>query len=130
MDLREPHWWIGMVIVGSWATVAGWAFALRLLRYPETPTFWRFVSLAQLLLGAQLLIGLVLWLMGGRPGTGSLFDQTFHILYGFVFPLVVLFFAHAWSRAGRFDPHSAFAVAGLVIFGLTARAFMVGAGTG
>jgi FtsH-binding integral membrane protein len=130
MDLAQPHTWAGLAIVSLWAVVSGWSFALRLLRYDETPTFWRVVSVAQILLGIQLLLGLVLLVLGRRPGDGSWFDFIFHLLYGIVFPLLTLFFAHKWAREKRFDAHAAFAVAGLVIFGLTARAFMVGAGIG
>lgn len=128
MDLAEPHTWIGLALVSVWAVVSGWSFALRLLGYDETPTFWRVVSVAQVLLVIQLAIGLILLVLGGRPGDQSLFIYIFHPLYGIVFPLLTLFFAHKWSREGRYHPHAAFAVAGLVVFGLTARAFMVGVG--
>lgn len=130
MDLAQPHIWIGLALVSVWGVISGWSFALRLLGYDETPTFWRAVSIAQILLVVQLLIGLVLMLLGRRPGDGSMFIYVFHPLYGIVFPLVTLFYAHKWAREGRFEPHAAFAVAGLVIFGLTARAFMVGTGIG
>lgn len=127
MDLTTPHFWVGFVLVSAWAVLAGWSGALRLIGYDETPTFWRAVSVAQVLLVIQLVIGLVLLLIGRLPAA-RLLDNVFHPLYGFVFPLVTLFFAHKWSREGRFDPHAAFAVAALVIFGLSARAMMVGLG--
>ena len=66
----------------------------------------------------------------GRPGDGSMFIYVFHPLYGIVFPLLTLFFAHKWAREGRYHPHAVFGVAGLVVFGLTARAMMVGLGIG
>lgn len=128
MSITLLHNWAGYAIVGSWAIVGGWALALRFLPYDETPTFWRAVSVAQILLFVQLLAGLVLLLLGRLPAGQNWFDNIFHVLYGIVFPLVVLFFAHKWSREGRYDPHTAFAVTGLVLFGLTARAWMTGAG--
>lgn len=130
MNLAEPHTWAGLAIVSLWAVISGWSLALRLLPYEETPMFWRVVSVAQILLVIQLAIGLVLIILGGRPGDGSTFQYVFHVLYGIVFPLATLFFAHKWSREGRYDPHAAFAVAALVVFGLSSRAFMVGAGIG
>ncbi len=130
MDLAEPHTWIGLALVSVWAVISGWSFALRLLHYDETPTFWRVVSIAQVLLVFQLVIGLILLVLGRRPGDGSLFIYVFHPLYGIVFPLLTLFYAHKWSRDGRYDPHAAFGVAGLVVFGLVSRAFMVGVGIG
>lgn len=139
MGLIALHGYIlGFAIVGSWAVIMGWSLALRFLDYDETPTFWRAVSVAQILLGIQLVVGLVLLTRyalaanfgvgsGGLPGDGSAFDTTFHLLYGVGFPLIVLFVAHKRSREGRVNPYTAFAVVGLVNFGLTARAWQVGA---
>ena len=124
---------LGYAVVGVWAAVAGWSLALRFTRYEETPTFWRAVSVGQLLLVLQLVAGLVLlvaYALGaaGLPGDGSAFDVSFHLLYGAGFPLLALFFAHKWAREGRYNAHTVFAVAGLVVFGLTARAWQVGVG--
>jgi hypothetical protein len=129
---------LGLAVVSSWAVVCFWALALRLLGYQDTPTFWRVVSLAQILLGVQLLVGLVLvgwWLFGNGPAPGARagggwFNATFHLLYGIGFPFVVLLVGHDQARKGRHDPHTVFSIVGLVIFGLTARAFAVGAGIG
>jgi hypothetical protein len=128
---------LAFAIIGSWATIMFWSLALRFTKYEETPTFWRAVSVAQVLLGVQLLLGMVLLTRyalaaqfgigsGGLPGDGSAWDVTWHMLYGLIFPFVVLFVAHKGAREGRFHPHSAFAVVGLVNFGLTARAWQVG----
>lgn len=120
---------LGFLLIGSWAVISGWALALRFTKYEETPTFWRFVSLAQLLLVAQLVSGVVLLAFGGRPGPnddgGTL---AFHLAYGLLFPLLTLVVGHKVARDGKYRPHSVFAVVGLVIFGLTARAWMVGTG--
>lgn len=118
---------LGYALIGSWAVVCGWALALRFTRHEETPTFWRAVSVAQLLLAAQLLVGVVLLVMGGRPGPdGDGATLAFHLSYGIVFPLLTLVAGHKVARDGRFSPHSVFALVGLVIFGLTTRAYMVG----
>jgi len=135
---RAHGYLIGFAVVGSWAVIMFWALALRFTRYDETPTFWRAVSVAQVLLALQLLVGLVLtgwWLLGaGQPpganSGGGWFSGTFHLLYGVGFPFVVLVVGHRLASQGRYHPHSVFAVVGLVNFGLTARAFLVGAGTG
>ena len=130
MDLSEPHAWIGLFLVSIWATISGWSLALRYLHYDETPTFWRVVSLAQVTLVLQMLVGLALLLMGRRPGDASLFETTFHVLYGIGFPVTVLFFAHKWAREGRFGAYGIFSAAAFIIFGLTARGWMQGAGLG
>lgn len=118
---------LGFLLIGSWAVVGGWALVLRFVKRDETPMFWRFVSFAQLLLAAQLLIGLVLLVIGGRPGPAD--DGAtlaFHLAYGLLFPLITLVVGHKVARDGKYRAHSVFALVGLVIFGLTARAWMVG----
>lgn len=118
---------LGFLLIGSWAVICFWALALRFTKYEETPTFWRFVSLAQILLVAQLVAGLVLLVLGKRPGPdddgGTL---AFHLAYGVLFPVITLIVGHRVAGQGRYRPHSVFAVVGLVIFGLTARAWMTG----
>ena len=129
MNLAALHGYVvGIALISLWATLTFWALALWRLNYEETPTFWRVVSVAQILLVVQLLIGVVLLVMGGRPGEPGWFDTLFHPLYGFVFPVVVLLFAHAQARAGARSAHAIFALAAFVIFALNVRAFMVGAG--
>lgn len=132
MSLTAIHGYaLGFLVIGSWATIMFWALALSFTRYEDTPTFWRAVSVAQVLLFVQLVIGLVLLVLGRRPGPpddpASGLSVLFHLAYGVVFPLIVLLFGHRYAREGRFGgPHRVFAVVALVIFGLTTRAWMVG----
>jgi hypothetical protein len=128
MNLEGLHGYVlGLVVIGSWLTICCWALALRFTRYEETPTFWRAVSAAQVLLGIQLVVGLVLIVLGGRPGPrGGAGTLLFHLSYGILSPLVVLVVAHGIARAGRCNPHSVFALVGLVNFGLALRAWQVG----
>ena len=129
---------LGFAVIAAWAVILLWALVLWVRKPEESPVFWRAVSVAQILLGLQLLAGLVLtvlWLVGNgnAPGVrsgGGWFNGVFHVLYGVVFPIIVLLVGHRTAREGRFNPHLVFAVVGLVIFGLTARAWMVGAGIG
>lgn len=118
-------------VIGIWLIICFWSLALRFLRYEETPTFWRAVSAAQILLAVQLLVGLTLLAMGarpGRPGGEGGFTLLRHLNYGVLSPLVVLFFAHKFAREERWNPYSIFALAGLVNFGLLGMAWNVGIG--
>ena len=130
MSVSGVHGYVlGFVLIGSWAVICVWALALRFTKYEETPMFWRFVSLAQILLVVEVVVGVVLLLMGRRPGPAD--DGAtlaFHLAYGVLFPLITLVVGHRVARDGRYSAHSVFAVVGLVIFGLTARAWMVGSG--
>lgn len=118
---------LGYGLIGIWAVICIWALILRFSKSDETPVFWRVVSVAQILLAVQLLIGLILLLLGRRPGPSE--DGAtlaFHLAYGLLFPLITLAVGHKVARDGKYRPHSVFAVVGLVVFGLTARAWMVG----
>lgn len=118
---------LGFGLIGLWAIICIWALVLRLTRATETPVFWRAVSVAQVLLAIQLVAGLVLLAMGKRPGPdGDAGTLAFHFAYGILFPLITLGVAHKVARDGKYNAHSVFAVVGLVLFGLTARAWMVG----
>ncbi|MEE8600997.1 hypothetical protein [Euzebya tangerina] len=133
MSIAQIHGYVfGWAIIGSWLLVMVVALILRVARpNGDVPWFWKLVSAAQIILGVQLLYGLFLFLRawlgdGGLPGIG-VFNHVFHPLYGFIFPGVVLFYGHKFSREERLHPLSAFAVVGLVNFGLTFRALMVAA---
>lgn len=126
MGLTPVHTYLGVAIIASWLVVCLWALALRIARRDEAPLFWRAVSVAQVLLAVQLVLGVTLFVIGRRPGDGTLFTNVFHTLYGFGFPALVLFFSHKWAREGRRHPFAMFSFAGLVIFALALRGYMVG----
>lgn len=126
MGVTDIHRVLGVAIIASWLVVCVWALVLKLRRSDESPAFWRAVSAAQLLLAAELVLGVTLFAMGRRPGSGGAYTNTFHSLYGFGFPALVLFYSHKWAREGRWHPFAVFAFAGLVIMALAMRGFMVG----
>ena len=107
--------------MGLWLVLTLWALVLWRLRREEAPSFWRVVSVAQVLLGVQLVIGLVLLAMGRRPGEPGWFDTLFHPLYGFIFPGIVLIVAHAQARSGARSAYAVFSWPAIVIFALTVR---------
>ncbi|MGH8896806.1 MAG: hypothetical protein ACRDZ4_07235 [Egibacteraceae bacterium] len=123
---------IAFALIGIWAVIGLWSLALRFMKYEETPTFWRVVSVAQILLAVQWLVGLVLLLMGGRPGRANAGPKALllHLLYAVFSPVVVLGVAHFMARKGtqdgRRNPYTTFALVGLVMFGLLFRAYQVG----
>jgi hypothetical protein len=70
------------------------------------------------------LVGVILLLIGGRA-------TILHIVYGAVFPALVLGVAHVLAReAFAHRPWAPFAMASFFCFGLTLRALMTGLGVG
>lgn len=126
--LRQAHGYvIGFSLIGAWLAVMLWALVLRLARRDGGRWFWRGVSVAQILLVVQLVVGLVLLAMGRRPGpAGGAYTVGFHLLYGFGFPVLVLLLAHKWARDERYHPLTIFSIAAFVIVGLTVRGWFVG----
>lgn len=80
--------------------------------------FWRLLVLGQVGLGVQAAGGILVFARGGRT-------DVLHYAYG-AFPFLVLFAAHRYSRRLDGLEWAAFAVSGLVIFGLLLRGFMTG----
>lgn len=130
MSIAEIHGYVlGIASIATWATIMFWALGLRVADPEEAPMFWRVVAVAQAVIGIQALYGMFLlarWIMGtgGLPAATN-FDSFFHVLYGAVFPLIVLVVGHRFARGGRYSAYSTFAVVGLVNFGLVTRAYQV-----
>ncbi len=120
------HRMVGYAVPAAFALLTLWVVvSLVRNRHPGQP-FWHLLATAQVVIGIQVLVGLVLFLAGGRPASNG--PRWLHYLYGGVFPAVVLIVAH---RFGRRRPDAAwlvFGVASFVNFGLTFRALQTGLG--
>ena len=81
--------------------------------------FWSLLAVLQVLVGLQILGGIVLLILG-RP------QDLLHYLYGGVFPILLLVTAHVVSRSEDRPAHLNFAWASFFCFGLTLRALMTG----
>lgn len=84
--------------------------------------FWGLLAAGQVGLGAQLLIGIAVFLTTKGPRPHAL-----HFIYG-GFPIFVIYFAHRYSSRFKGLEWLAFAIAGLFIFGLQLRGCMTGGG--
>jgi hypothetical protein len=114
----------GFVIVAGWGALFLWGVGLFLLRRDAGRLYWGLLAVLQVLLGVQLLAGIVLLALGERR-------EVLHYLYGAVLPAIVLAGCHVWTRSLQRPPyHPAFTWGALVVFGLTARALMTGLGVG
>jgi hypothetical protein len=114
----------GFAIVIGWGVLFLWGVGLFILKRDAGRLYWGLLTVLQVLLGVQLLAGLVLFAAGGRP-------PLLHYLYGAVFPAIVLVVCHVFSRGLEKPPyHLFFSIGAFLVFGLTARALMTGLGLG
>ena len=114
----------GFVIVAGWGVLFLFGVGLWLTKRDANRVYWGLLTVLQVLLGIQLLAGLVLLVTdGGQP--------LLHYLYGAVFPALVLVVCHVFTRGLEKPPyHVFFTIGSFFVFGLTARALMTGLGIG
>ncbi len=114
----------GFVIVVGWGVLFLFGVVLFITRRDANRVYWALLTVLQVLLGVQLLAGLVLLVQGGRP-------PILHYLYGAVFPALVIGVCHLFTRGLEKPPyHLFFTIGAFFVFGLTARALMTGLGMG
>jgi hypothetical protein len=118
------HKFIGFAIVIGWGVLFLWGTAWWVRRREPAALFWRLLAVLQVLLGMQLVAGIVLL------ATGHRLPSLLHLGYGVVFPVIALVAAHTLARSleDDFDAHKIFTVAAFVVFGLTLRALTTGLG--
>jgi hypothetical protein len=114
----------GFAVVVGWGVLFLFGIGLFITRRDANRLYWGLLTVLQVLLGVQLLAGLVLLVMGGR-------QPLLHYLYGAVFPALVLAVCHVFTRGLEKPPyHLFFTIGSFFVFGLTARALMTGLGIG
>ncbi|HEX2196966.1 MAG TPA: hypothetical protein VHJ76_08590 [Actinomycetota bacterium] len=89
--------------------------------------YWNLLGAVQVILGAQVIVGAILFAMGGRPQSNG--PNWLHYVYGGLFPIGLLYVAHRYARKHPGVEVVIFGVACLVAFGLTFRALQTGLGT-
>lgn len=87
--------------------------------------YWRLLAVLQVVLAIQVLVGAVLFATG-RRASGNFPGA--HYFYGALFPLIVLVFAHRFSRRHPNVAVAIFGFAAFLCFGLTMRALQTGLG--
>jgi hypothetical protein len=122
--MSQFHRLEGFAIVAGWGVLFFWGLGLFILKRDAGRLYWGLLALLQVLLGLQLLAGIVLLALGDRR-------PVLHYLYGALLPAVVLVICHLLTRSLQKPPYHLFFTWGaFFIFGLTARALMTGLGIG
>ena len=119
------HEAIGYAVVAAFGLLFVWGGLFWLLRRDPGEWYWRLLAVVQVVLGIQVIVGVVLLAIHGLDAQPKL-----HYLYGSVFPIIVLVIGHVMARDLERDQWKVFAVAGFICFGLTLRALMTGLGIG
>jgi FtsH-binding integral membrane protein len=118
------HKAIGFGVVGLAAILPLWGLVALIVKREPNRWFWRVLAILQVVLVLQLIAGVTLL------ATGHHLPSLLHLLYGSVFPAIVLVIAHVIGRGldNEEDAWKVFAIAGFVLFGLTLRALTTGLG--
>lgn len=123
--MTDLHRYVAYAIPAGFALLALWAFFSFVRNKAPGDRFWTFLAILQAVLGLQVVVGGILYLLGHRatPASGP---EWLHYAYGGLFPVVLLVAAHRYSRRNESVAWLVFGFAALVNFGLTFRALGTG----
>lgn len=124
----DIHRFIAYSIPTGFAVLTLWALVALIRNHNPGDWYWNLLGFLQTVIGVQVIVGGILFLMGGRPPANG--PAWLHYVYGGLFPAAVLVVAHRAARRERFRqiPWAIFGLAALVCFGLTFRALQTGLG--
>lgn len=116
------HKVIGFAVVTLFGVTWLWGVAALVTKKDPGAWFWRLVAAAQVAIGLQVVVGLIVWAL---PGT--ILPETLHLLYG-VFSAGAMLWAQVDARSRERAPWTPFVWATLFAFGLSLRALQTGMG--
>jgi hypothetical protein len=121
--MPDLHKYVGFAVVASFLVLFVWGIGAKLIKRGPGAWFWHWLTLVQVIVAVQTILGVILFVSGYRA------DTLLHYAYG-LFPIIVLAVAHVVARGMEREPWIPFAWAGFFCFGLTLRALMTGLGIG
>ena len=126
--MTEFHHYFAYAIIAGWLLLALWSAVPLVRNKPPGSLFWGLLAVMQVALGIQAAAGIILFLLGYRPQSNG--PSWLHYVYGLIFPVVVLVFAHRYAQRDRFKdiPWLVFGVAALLIGFASIRALQTGLG--
>ena len=78
MTLTLAHVRLGTAMLLFLSVAGVWGLASFFLRRGITGSYWGILAVGEILILAQMVVGIVLWIDGARPA------RTIHVLYGIV----------------------------------------------
>jgi hypothetical protein len=126
--MTDFHHYLAYSVPAIFLLLALWALVSFIRNKNPNDMFWNVVALIQVVIGVQVIAGVILFLMGNRPESNG--PVWLHYVYGGLFPGALLVFAHRYARSERFKeiPWALFGFVAFVCFGLTFRALQTGLG--
>jgi hypothetical protein len=88
--------------------------------------YWNTLAALQVVLAIQLIVGVILFVLGGRPNSNG--PSWLHYVYGAGFPLLVLIVAHTQARKRPGAEMIFFGIAAFLCTFSTLRALQTGLG--
>lgn len=126
--MKEFHRYIGYLVPAGFLILFLWSLVLFFRSREPGDRYWKLLAVLQAILGLQAVAGGILFLAGYQPPPQS--NVWLHYVYGGLFPIGVLVFAHIQARKREALTLVLFGSAAFVNFGLTSRALMTGLGIG
>ena len=120
--MGDIHKIIGIVAVSAFGVTGLWGLGAVVMRRKPSNGFWHLVALSQVIIGLQVVVGLVLWAL---PNT--VLPETLHLVYG-VLSAGAMLWAQFDARTRDVAPWKPFVWASLFAFGLSFRALQTGMG--
>lgn len=136
--MSQIHQILGFAVVALFALGWVWGLGAWIARRGPGERYWLWLTVAQVVAGAQAVLGVTLLLLGRRMLAPGALGDVLHYVYGLL-PILLFVFAHVVARAGNariigidrpVRPWVPFAWASFISFGLTSRALMTGLGIG
>ncbi len=96
MTLTDIHVRLGTSMLLFLSVAGVWGLAIFFLRRSITGSYWGILAVGEILVLAQLIVGIILWIDGARPA------RTIHVLYGIVAAISIPgYYAYTKGRDDR-----------------------------
>lgn len=124
--MTAVHSYVGFAIPAGFAVLVLTSIFTYLANRDPGAWYWNLLAALQVVVGAQLLVGAILFVGGARPSSNA--PSWLHYVYGAGFPVLVLAIAHYQARRRAGAEVLIFGVAAFLCTFSTLRALQTGFG--